>query len=271
MSSILLHDIHYPFVVKSYGLSSREYWQTMGGRAEKDWVSNWQERGLLQVRAPSVCFYALRDDQGVVLIDCGFVGGIGALREALERAAWEPQSIRGILLTHGHLDHILNVAILAREYGAWVLAPRRDALHYAGTARYSGAGRLVGALESVGRRFFRYEAFEPDRYFREGELLEVWQGLEVVSLPGHTAGHVGFYCRREKLLFSGDLFASFGGLSHLPPFFFNQDSQENRNSLQEALTLDLEFVLPSHCDQRSPSSHLVRMRGLSKEQEHSCP
>jgi hypothetical protein len=43
----------------------------------------------------------------------------------------------------------------------------------------------------------------------------------VIHLPGHTAGHCGFYSDRHELLFSGDMFASYFFNVHKPPAILN--------------------------------------------------
>lgn len=90
------------------------------------------ERDILQVKAPALNFYVLRDASGLYLIDGGFIGGRLLLRAALRRRGWEKEPIRGIIVTHGHLDHILNVAPVAEESGAWIAAPKLDETHFAG-------------------------------------------------------------------------------------------------------------------------------------------
>src|SRR4051794_28919034 len=105
---------------------------------------------ILQVRAPALNFYVLRDAAGLYLIDAGFIGGRFLLQGALRQHGWEFKSIRGIIVTHGHLDHILNVATLAQETGAWIAAPRLDASHYSGHPGYRGWARVTGCLERVG-------------------------------------------------------------------------------------------------------------------------
>ena len=105
---------------------------------------------LLQVRSLGVNFYVLRDAVGLYLIDGGFIGGRRKLGRALQEKGWDQDPIVGIILTHGHLDHILNVGRLADATGAWVAAPRLDVPHYHGHPVYRGAARFTGCIEAIG-------------------------------------------------------------------------------------------------------------------------
>lgn len=218
---------------------------------------------LLQVRSFGINFYVLRDSKGLYLIDGGFVGGRGLLRRALRERGWDKEPVLGILVTHGHLDHILNVSRIAAETGAWIAAPRLDMAHYGGRPTYHGAANFTGCLEAIGRPLLGFRAFTPTRLLDDGDFLDVWHGLKVIHLPGHTAGHLGFYCQKLRLLFSADLFASYGRWSHFPPDILNLDSQQVRVSAARALELDLGGVLPNHADRASPETHLDRLRRLS--------
>ncbi|MDB9741541.1 MBL fold metallo-hydrolase [Akkermansiaceae bacterium] len=223
----------------------------------------------IQVRSLGVQFYVLRDrtpdKRGLYLIDCGFINGLRgqhSLYKAIQKAGWEKEKILGILVTHGHLDHVLNVAKLAEAKGAWIYAPRLDLAHYKGAANYTGWAKITGLLESLGKPLLGFKPFTPDRLLDDGDEIEIWHGLRTIHLPGHTRGHCGFYCEKLQLLFSADLFASYQNFTHLPSEFFNDNSREIPTSIEKALALDLKGVLPNHGDCASPAVHLKRLKKL---------
>ena len=221
---------------------------------------------LLQVRTPLVNFHVLRDPAGLYIIDAGFIGADQLLRKALRSRGWENERIVGIIVTHGHLDHILNVAKIARKHGAWIAAPRMDETHYAGRPSYKGWARVCGMLELVGRPLLGFQPFTPDRWIDDGDIIDVWGGLRAVHLPGHTAGHTAYLSETRGLLFCADLFASHTWFTHLPPAIFNSDRRMIFPSLQKALKLKARGLIPNHGDGASPEVHLQRLQMLAGEE-----
>jgi len=217
---------------------------------------------VLAIRSFGVVHYVLRHADGLYLIDTGFIGAIRAMERALEIKGWSSLPIRGILLTHGHLDHVLNAATIARKHGAWIAGPQADRERYLGSPACRGLNRVAGGLESLGRSILRFQPFTPDRRVKDGEIFPILGGLRAIHLPGHTAAHTGYFCESRRLLFCGDLFASYGQLSHRPPTIFNEDSAMARASIEKALSLDPSGVLPHHCLQGSPERHLECLKAL---------
>jgi len=218
---------------------------------------------LLIVRRLDYVIYVLREGGELYVLDPGFIGGRAVLRKALVARGWDRHPLKGILVTHVHIDHILNVAALAKATGAWVAAPRLDATRIEGTYRYRGASRVCGVLEGLAKRLLGYRPFRVDRWIDDQSEFPIWGGLRAVHLPGHTEGHMGFLCPSRRLLFSADLFASFGSAAHLPPRIFNSQPELIPHTVERALSLNLLGVLPYHGDQATPETHLERLQSLA--------
>jgi glyoxylase-like metal-dependent hydrolase (beta-lactamase superfamily II) len=216
-------------------------------------------------------FYVLRDDDGLFLIDGGFIGGMTLLQRALKKQRWDHLQIQGIIVTHGHLDHVLNLTRLKKETGAWIAAPKADELHYRGQYPYRGVTRVCGLLEAAGRRLLGYRPFPIDRQLSDGDVIDVWDGLRAVHLPGHTVGHMGYYSASRRLVFGGDIFASYARSARWPLPFFNSCPELLEGSRQRLLGLRPCGILPNHGDDASPETHLDRFRKLKRRDHKPLP
>lgn len=181
-----------------------------------------------------------------VLIDTGLIGEMRLLSQALSGICLSWHDIKAILLTHGHLDHTGHLFEIRQRTGAPLLAHADEQLHINGTYPYRGASRVCGMLETFGRWALRYRPVEIDEPLQAGMELPFWGGLKVIHLPGHTRGHCGFYSARFGLLFSGDLFASYGFFTHLPPAILNSCPEYIDTSLQQVEELSPKLIIPNH-------------------------
>jgi glyoxylase-like metal-dependent hydrolase (beta-lactamase superfamily II) len=128
------------------------------------------------------------------------------LVKTAQEAGW---TIKLILATHGHFDHILASAELKRLTGAPFYINQRDQF-------------MLDTLPEQGLRFFNLKfppAAVPDRYLTdEPETITLGAiTLETVFTPGHAPGHISFYMRDHDILFCGDvLFQGSIGRTDLP-------------------------------------------------------
>ena len=112
------------------------------------------------------------------------------IADYIRKKEWK---LEGILLTHGHFDHITGVSDLVSMAGGKVYAFRDEKELLADP--HLNASRMMG-----------YEvALEPDILLRDGQKFTVADlTFQVIHTPGHTRGGCCYYAEDEKVLFSGD-------------------------------------------------------------------
>ena len=217
---------------------------------------------IVPLRGLIVQHHLIISDDGVDLIDGGFFRGIARIKNALRRQGKTLSDVRSILLTHGHIDHTINVARLQKITNCRVYAPLADRDHVNSCHRYRGWSKIAGWLETIGRVLFRFEKPNVDHWLEPGERIH---GLEVIVLPGHTIGHCGFLHYDTQLLFAGDLFTDHLGKASPPPAILNDDSIMARLSIKKAAKLDLKGVLLNHARKAEPAKTLLSLVNLADD------
>jgi len=149
--------------------------------------------------------YLLADTEtnNAILIDP--VDDAPSILGAAKEEGW---TIKLMLATHAHLDHVLASAAIKEELQIPFLihadcAPLLEEIPLQGM--YFGLGKLP-------------EAAQPDRLLGDNDSVEL-DSIRLTSLytPGHAPGHLSFYLAQHKILFSGDsLFAGSIGRTDLP-------------------------------------------------------
>lgn len=153
-------------------------------------------------------------------------------------------TIKYILNTHAHFDHILANAALIEATGAPL------AIHPLEIPMLrNGGGASAFGLQAP-------PSPEPDIQLAEGDKISFGtHTFEVLFTPGHTVGHVSFYEPTEAIIFDGDvLFAGGIGRTDLP----GGDYETLMASINEKLmTLPDETVV---CSGHGPVTTIGRER-----------
>ena len=117
-------------------------------------------------------------------------------------------TVKLVLHTHAHFDHILGTGKVVAATGADVLLHAADRTLY---ENLPAQGRVFG--------FFAPPPPPVTRWLAGGETLALGElAVQVLHTPGHTPGSVGFYLSSPSpLLLAGDtLFADSVGRTDLP-------------------------------------------------------
>ena len=143
--------------------------------------------------------YALEAPEGWMLFDAPEGACDWLVREGIE--------LHLLLLTHGHIDHIQDVAKIKRRFGCPIGVHRESApmISDAGFFRDFGFG-------------FEIEPVQPDLLLEATPSRDfLGMSFEILEVPGHCPGSLCFFSRENELLIGGDvLFAGGVGRWDLP-------------------------------------------------------
>jgi len=163
-----------------------------------------------------------------VLIDAGCSG----LDEKAIMAAVNAHNItvKGILLTHGHYDHITAVDSIKSLTGAEVYS------------HVSEKQILADPNFNLSCRTAKDIVVVPDKFFNDSDIFEFGEcALKVIHTPGHTPGGVCYYSAENEALFAGDtLFKGSVGRADLPMGDF---AKLKRNITAKLLSLPEETIV----------------------------
>ena len=141
-------------------------------------------------------------------------------------------NMEGIMLTHGHYDHLIGTP----DMESYKKVPV-----YIGETDFDFLYDSTLSLSLWADIDFKLSKNIEVRKVKSGDVIF---GFEVIETPGHTAGSVCYYNRAEKMLFSGDTIFK---MTHGRTDFPTGSISALRSSIKELLQLDGDVVIyPGH-------------------------
>lgn len=210
--------------------------------------------------------YLFAYDKELVIFDTGLNmdGSYEILKKDLSDAGLSINNIRHVFLTHAHTDHCSMAGHLQKETGAKIY------LSQAAAEEYGHFRQPESAIKQL-RKYYLQQGmsdhqidlvieeykyirdiiaeFNTDYYLQDNEIFEFgdWK-FEVISTPGHAAGHVCFLFREKSFLLAGDHILPFIA-PILSPDIFNDNFRPLTaylDSLNAIGNLPISSVYPGH-------------------------
>ena len=131
-----------------------------------------------------------------------------------------------IVNTHCHIDHVLGVEFVKNYFNIPFIIPKDEEVAYYSVKAYAAPYGFPMYVEST-----------VDQFSKEYEVVTFGNSsLDVISVPGHSPGHVVLYHPGQKFVIGGDvLFNGSIGRTDLP----GGDHEALIKNIQEKL-----FILP---------------------------
>jgi len=176
------------------------------------------------------CYIIETENKNAVAVDAG--GDFERLKNFIDSNGL---SLKKILLTHGHFDHIGATQQLSKEYNAEVFVHENDAAML--TDRKESLADAAGGMPHTNVE--KYTTVKNGDIINQDEL-----SFEVIHTPGHTRGGVCYKC--EDSLFTGDtLFKMSMGRTDFP----GGSASQMFESLKMLAALNGNYnVYPGHND-----------------------
>ena len=129
-------------------------------------------------------YYRIDRERKVVCVIDAAPGSFKALQSKLKGLEIH------VFLTHGHWDHVADAKKFQKQLKAKLYLHRDDVP----LVKNIGLQKMIAGGQP-------YEPFESDVLLNDGEMLKCGDWVfEVLHLPGHTLGSVGFYDKANIIL-----------------------------------------------------------------------
>lgn len=182
------------------------------------------------------------------LVDVGLMGKGSYKIESIKKLGIDFSSIKRIIMTHTHLDHIgclteIKKAIPGVEL--WVHKNEAELMEHGDDRAIYGMDAFKGMCQmqyGIGPGDLK---FKVDRKLEGAEMLEiggmVW---EVIYIPGHSMGGIALYEPIQKILIPGDVVYADYAIGRFD--LYGADASQLKESLNKLALLDVDILLPGH-------------------------
>ena len=202
--------------------------------------------------------YLVEAPKGLILVDTGLPGTEKRIMKALAQLGRTAESVKLVLITHRHLDHIGSVSAIKHAFPKAIVASHPFEKPYiAGTLvahmprAWGLQGRIMRRVSSFTSwmakllRIIKYKPMYVDKPSDDESILE-GTGLDgsILWTPGHTKGSITLFLNKTKTAIVGDLLRGRHG-KLVEPSLMESPAQTGA-SVHRLLDLGPVTICPGH-------------------------
>jgi len=204
--------------------------------------------GIYLIPGTMAHVYMIVEASGLTLMDTGLRYNHYKIIRYISRLGFNPHNIKNILITHSDYDHYGSLSTLRKVSQAKVYASMQDAaaMNKGESSRSLKPAGLLGILYRLTLPFFRAKPSAVDEIIRDGQILPIQDGIQVIATPGHCQGHTSYYLPSRKILFCGDSLRSANGVLTASIQHMRYDQTLAQESVRKQAALEPDIVCPGH-------------------------
>ena len=195
-----------------------------------------------------VYLIGMASSNDLTLVDAGLTGKGKYKLQSLTNSGIDLTSIKRIILTHTHLDHIGCLSEIMKEIPTaelWIHELEAEPIEQGDDRPVYGMEMFKQMCQTQYGLAADAFKFKVHRKLNDGETLDIGgMSWDVVHIPGHSMGGIALYHRDKGILIPGDVIYADYAIGRFD--LHGADASELKASLMKLAKMEVNVLLPGH-------------------------
>lgn len=188
------------------------------------------------------------------LIDCGYEETFDELCFGLENEGIKINNLTGVIISHDDIDHLGALKkIKDRNKNLKIFSSSIERSSICGDIKSERLAQAENILDAASDkaaalnfidRLKKIQRVNVDKTFEDGETFE--NDIKVIHTPGHTMGHLSFFCEKERTIIAGDALVIVGDEFEIANPHFTLDLPQALRSVKIIRDLNPQKIICYH-------------------------
>lgn len=200
----------------------------------------------------------VEDENEMVLVDCGLPNSFEMIKEKMAEKNLDINNLTKVIITHQDQDHMGSLKEIKDNIkDVQILASEEESKYISGKEEFLRIQNINKAIDKVDEETRKtMEAFKSrvsevktvavDKIVKDGDVLDIAGGIEIVETPGHLPGHISVLVRKEKALITGDALVVENGILIPSNPQYTLDMEMAKKSIKKLLNYDIDTLICYH-------------------------